>query len=154
MNKRRLLALADFMETVPRKHFDMNYWLKVFVWSGYQKLIDVDHGEGEKKLGECGTAACALGWATQVPALRRAGCTKNAILTSARGTGMRVFDIDDSTFGDLFANSDNRTPKQWAKHCRKIVAEHVAGVYHATKIGSRGRPVYNGSLELRRLPYK
>ena len=131
MNKRRLLALADFMETVPRKHFDMSRWLRIFVWSGYPKLTDSDRGEGEKKLGECGTAACALGWATQVPALRRAGCTKGAILISAWGTGMRVFDIDVSTFEDLFMNTTPSiaTPKQWAKRCRKIVAEHAAGVY-------------------------
>lgn len=46
MRKDRLLKLADFILTVPKEQFNMEYWGK-----------DVN-------FKSCGTAACACGWAT------------------------------------------------------------------------------------------
>lgn len=53
--KRRLIKLAEFLETaeLPGK-FDMSEW--------HRKT-------------DCGTSACALGWATTIPSFRRAGLT-------------------------------------------------------------------------------
>ena len=54
MKKKRLLKLANFLEhKVPEARFNMR------VWFG---------GEKDKKFSqhECGTTACALGWATVV----------------------------------------------------------------------------------------
>lgn len=50
---KRLLKLADKLETVPRKKFDMSTW-----W---------------EKREECGTVACAAGWGCTIPSFRRAG---------------------------------------------------------------------------------
>lgn len=56
---KRLLKLAEFLKTVPAKRFDYNSWVGED-WKGSPDL-------------SCGTTACALGWATQVPAFKRAG---------------------------------------------------------------------------------
>lgn len=57
--KRRLLKLADFLSTLPRRRFDFRTWVGES-WKGKKDL-------------SCGTTACALGWATTIPSLRRAG---------------------------------------------------------------------------------
>lgn len=55
MNKERLLRLADFLETtVSEEQFSLHTWM-----SG--------------NVGECGTVACACGWATQIPEFAEAG---------------------------------------------------------------------------------
>ncbi len=51
MKKDLLLKLADLLDTVPNEQFDYTRWVC-----------------GELgKVGACGTAACALGWATMIP---------------------------------------------------------------------------------------
>src|SRR4051812_34205362 len=55
---RRLLKLANKLETVPRKKFDMGQW-----WGPVRDAQE----------NVCGTAGCALGWATTVPSFRAAG---------------------------------------------------------------------------------
>src|SRR4051812_47952886 len=52
MNKKRLLKLADFLETVPREKFNLNHWVTA--------LPTKPEGREE---GECGFAGCAMGWA-------------------------------------------------------------------------------------------
>jgi hypothetical protein len=55
MNKERLLRLADFLEKeVPAEQFNMERW-----------------ATGE--VGQCGTMACAFGWATKIPEFASAG---------------------------------------------------------------------------------
>lgn len=64
MNKRRLLTLARFLETkVPADKFNMGHWMMV------------QNGEtlSCQKAGDCGTAACAIGWAATIPAFAEAG---------------------------------------------------------------------------------
>ena len=57
MNTRRLLRLADFLEhEVKNKWFDLTFWAT----------------EGWKDR-ECGSTACALGWATAIPEFKQAG---------------------------------------------------------------------------------
>lgn len=51
----RLLRLADFLDTVPPEQFDYNIWFN------------------GTALGECGTTACALGWATAIPEFQALG---------------------------------------------------------------------------------
>jgi hypothetical protein len=60
--KRRLLKLADFLAKLPRsKNFDMG-----------QIASKVEDGHPA-----CGSAACAIGWATAIPSFRRAGLHLN-----------------------------------------------------------------------------
>ena len=57
--KRRLLQLVDVLRKLPVKRFNYSTWVGKD-WGGAPDL-------------SCGTTACALGWATTIPALRRAG---------------------------------------------------------------------------------
>lgn len=59
MNTERLLKLADFLETIPKHVFTIHAWE---ARAAYKP-------EG-KKLGECGFAGCALGWAAHVKLFR------------------------------------------------------------------------------------
>ena len=59
MNKRRLEAVAKKLDALPRERFDYGQWVD-HSWKGNPDL-------------PCGASACALGWATTIPALRKAG---------------------------------------------------------------------------------
>jgi len=55
VQKARLQKLADFIRTVPKKHFDLNYYI-----IGYpQDIFELKKTNFKK---ECGTTACAVGW--------------------------------------------------------------------------------------------
>lgn len=61
VGRKRLAKLADFLETVPRKRFDMRVWAyaqEKFVFRKDKPVVTTSP--------ECGTSACALGWATAV----------------------------------------------------------------------------------------
>jgi len=59
MNKKRLLKLADFLETVPKKNFEMQSW----------GAKPATKPEG-KRPGSCGFAGCAMGWAAHAKLFR------------------------------------------------------------------------------------
>lgn len=58
--------LAKFLRKVPAERFDMSYWGKVENGDLTGKTLCL-------KRNACGTSACALGWATQVPSFKKAG---------------------------------------------------------------------------------
>jgi hypothetical protein len=139
--KQRLLALAELLETLPRKRFDYGHWAG-------------DEWKGEADLS-CGTSACALGWATTMPSLRKLGLrlvkdssgwiavkllSKNGTYMNDTEAAHEVFGVSEKEFQYLFIPSDkyvnitlpelglntyapgeNATPKQVAKHIRKFV---------------------------------
>ena len=136
MNKRRLLALADFLETkVPRKQFNFGV-----------VVIDVDKFEIPRWLNkplspDCGAAGCAMGWAPSMRFFKREGWTfADGFLCSPDGrtrayefAAMEMFDITLADARFLFALGPKKdgysglgsgaTPKQVAKHIRKFVAK-------------------------------
>lgn len=57
--RKRLLKLAEKLESLPKKRFYYGDWVG-------------EDWRGKKDLS-CGTTACALGWATTIPSLRREG---------------------------------------------------------------------------------
>lgn len=59
VGNKRLLKLAAFLRTVPRKRFDYASWVGED-WQGAQDL-------------SCGTTGCALGWAATMSQFRRLG---------------------------------------------------------------------------------
>jgi hypothetical protein len=61
--KKRLLTLAKFLRTVPKKRFYMGTWAT----DGFCGKAN------EPAHNECGTAACAAGWACTIPSFKRAG---------------------------------------------------------------------------------
>lgn len=125
MNKKRLLKLADFLETVPRKRFDMQTWVG-------------DEWKGKEDLS-CGTSACAMGWATTIPSFRKLGLRlqRSYVWGHSPAYGSRYgldaaqkfFEIDLQTATLLFAPAKEYkdgsiskiTPKQVAKRIRKVV---------------------------------
>ena len=74
--RKRLEKLADFLETIPPEKFDMQVWMKV----SFTALSNLHKSEVYDDLvlepvdaNVCGTAGCALGWATTIPSFRKAG---------------------------------------------------------------------------------
>lgn len=109
MNKRRLLAAAEFLRNLKLPNdaeFDMGTWGR--------------HPDDHKpKLNDCGTVACAWGWIAQSPAAQRAGVKVRwaklprsdeyeiVRITFGRKTdplesAMKYFGIDGEQASDLF----------------------------------------------------
>lgn len=124
MKKRRLLALARKLYTVPAKRFDLSSWVGCD-WRGAKDL-------------SCGTSACALGWATTIPHFRRLGLRlvpSNIADRVARVTfndrynfdaACELFDISRDTAELLFSPSGYLGPAgpvRVAKRIRKLVKE-------------------------------
>lgn len=141
MNKQRLLTLATYLETkVVKKHFDMRNF---FCDHKLDRITPQRDAATRKKLmkHECGTTACALGYATMIPSFVKAGLIvdyNDAIAFEGAfwfGAASKFFDIDKSEVGHLFSeynrdvygtvqDSDRykETPKQCAARIRKFVA--------------------------------
>lgn len=123
----RLLALADFLLELPRRKFNFCYWVDVDTWRGSKKL-------------NCGTTACALGWATTMPRFRRLGLYMARTGTPAlrRDPGLTALEVAQVIFGISFTEAAyictpstdgqnfDATPKSVAKHIRKFVARKLS----------------------------
>ena len=70
--KKRLLALADFLDRLPAKRFQYNYWFHNDITNPDTNPYP-DGGPINALKHFCGTTACALGWATTMPRFRRLG---------------------------------------------------------------------------------
>lgn len=66
MNVDRLNKLANLLDTVPPEKFDLNYWGLVSKVARVPNTLDISKDE-------CGTVACACGWACTIPEFREAG---------------------------------------------------------------------------------
>ena len=105
---RRLTKLADYMDK-----------LKPTPKAGF--AIDAAY---VSKRG-CGFVACAGGWATKIPAFRKAG-----LLTVHHSSDLaNFFHISDDDAHDLFNvrcdMAAETTPQQWAKLCRTFIRENA-----------------------------
>lgn len=137
MNKthaKRLLKLADHLDTLPRKEFDFGTWSQV---------------------QSCGTTACALGHACTMPAFRRLGAklvldwveSEDSKFLRPTLSGQEdeagVYEVSNTLFGLNYDEverlfypgnafhgysglGENATPKQVARHIRKFVKERTA----------------------------
>lgn len=84
---RRLLVLAEFLETkVPIEKFNLDTW-----------------ASGE--LDECGTTACACGWATTIPEFAAAGLTLSPLTVFGR-RGLRFDGHASYTAASKFFETD------------------------------------------------
>jgi len=141
MNKERLLLLAEFLETkVPEDRFDYT----TVVGSNWKYALDLS----------CGTVACALGWATQIPELAAEGLTLQLLLENRSMfiKAMQVFNISELDADLLFIpamsarrlidgkwrevkNSlgDNASAKEVAAHIRGFVARDGHWDTHAVE---------------------
>jgi hypothetical protein len=131
--RKRLLVLADFLKTVPKKRFDFKHWVGLD-WAGDPKLT-------------CGTTACALGWATTIPMFKRLGmylgkaenyvevgiCLKGIGVDEDHfeEIGMKIFGLRNEEMHLLFVPrmmggnesslGSDATAKDVARHIRKFV---------------------------------
>src|SRR6185436_3350004 len=132
---KRLHKLFDFMESLPRSannHFSMRGYIE---HASIEHRHELSNKPTVRDLHACGTTACALGWATTVPALRRAGLTLD--IDPVYGVDVEgsyeVFGIDyepgapidewDALFGP---ENEDKTPKAWAKRVRKLLKQWQA----------------------------
>lgn len=139
VSAQRLLKLAAFLEKLPRKRFDYTVWVG-YDWKGSPTL-------------DCGTTACALGWAAAMPSFRRLGLRIEndpshpvqpaPVITykGSRGSNIwiacEVFGVEYDQAMYLFTPGQvyellprspgvHATPKQVAKHIRRFVATYRA----------------------------
>lgn len=120
VGNRRLLKLADKLDTVPRKQFDYSAWVGDD-WKGAPDL-------------SCGTTACALGWATTIPSFRRLGLKLNTDWNEVTMGEYRnfyaaalLFELSERDAMYLFAPGPSEvdaTPKQVAKKIRQFVKDY------------------------------
>lgn len=128
----RLTKLADYMETVPRKHFNMRKWF------GHERTHSLEGRLNATKATYCGSVACAFGWAATIPAFQKAGLSYvinegfylNGIFHSfPPDAAATIFDIPLVSANFLFWNDDTleaiETPKQWARLCRKFLRDNA-----------------------------
>lgn len=127
MNIERLEKLAtflnDYVAKLPKDRFNMNTW--------------ADKDNKRKKLGECGTVACALSWATAIPEFSRAGLklsignlgnnvyTEYSVVYKNKHTiyaAREFFNISDYVVTDIFLKS--RTAKIAANKIRKYITKY------------------------------
>lgn len=124
MNSKRLLKLADHLDSVAQVEFDLGSW----------KVTD--------KVAKCKTVACACGHATSIPSFRRAGlrlqldeyCSSSKVdiydLVFGGLVGFKAaaafFDIGEFESENLFSweghRYGRRGPKSVAARIRQFVA--------------------------------
>lgn len=128
---RRLMILAEFLYALPPGRFDLRSW------AGSD-----DHPYMGRKDLSCGTTACALGWATTLPFVRRLGitlerrCSRGVICSGdlvdvPNVAGLLAFRLTLQETWALFSPSnlnDNRYPHVYPHVRRLDDVESAAGV--------------------------
>jgi hypothetical protein len=138
MNKERLLKLATFLDTVPGPKFDLTHWRsKPNRYSNPALAYEVS--DADLLDPECGTTACAVGWACTIPEFKAAGLSHSATpqysWTTAAGEELvsmgwnavkRFFDLDGADADFLFMAHKYpvllRGPAVVAQRIRNLVA--------------------------------
>lgn len=125
-HKNRLLKLADLLDNIPKKKFNLREWATVI---GSEIHADTS------QIKECGFAGCAVGWATTIPSFNRAGLRpiRNAARYVVKGRGyygweapMMFFGVDGDDANYLFSmdyydRGSKTTPKTVARRIRHYV---------------------------------
>lgn len=108
--RKRLLKLADHLDIVPNRKFDLACW-------------------------DCGTTACAMGYACRMPSFNKAGLRLGKLTATPYYKNWAGFEAAQKFFGlgqvealTLFSPSYNplgykATPKGIAKQIRQLVAD-------------------------------
>lgn len=129
MNKKRLSILARYLKNVPRRKFDMKYWVG-----------NADRSDPTKCLvsPECGTTGCAMGHAATIPSFKRDGLRLKASWEHGKifphyrnnegfGAAADFFDISFRDSCYLFDPDEydrySPTPKHVAKRIEAFIAQ-------------------------------
>jgi hypothetical protein len=143
-HRRRLEKLAEFLQTLPPKKFTIGQWMNLD-HTPKEAFIEID-------ANYCGTAGCALGWATTIPSFRKAGLRlysvknfwgdsstqgevylidpkTNEKITDNFGAAAQFFGTGDDTdwifCPDFYINEDKVTPKIVAARIRKVLEKEA-----------------------------
>ena len=132
VHRRRLRALAKLLRSLTpreaREHFYMGSWFTHLGAHAHR----VPTMPKEKDLTTCGTFACALGWATTIPQLQRAGlrldaCDCAVVFDGYHGAqaAAAVFGLDDMAarwlVTDQVRSGTDETPKQVARRIDRLI---------------------------------
>jgi hypothetical protein len=146
VRKQRLKKLAVFLDTLPKKVFDLAGWTRL--GSGIPEQA-IQYGALKKTLKkglsqdqaiECGFAACAVGWACTIPAFQKAGLIFDVEDRVPRFEGERnwfavaeFFDLEMNQAHRLFMDGHYRTkagtvrkhvkPQEVAARIRELIAQ-------------------------------
>ncbi len=134
-SKARIMKLVEFMNALPKSandHFYMGHW---FIHKGHHSLGEYVDAE---TLKDCGTTACALGWACTIPSFKRAGLKMpvfNQPHSAMIEMGSKFFglEVDQThalfgfgTVGEEVGTAHAATPKKWARLACKLVKQWEA----------------------------
>lgn len=118
------MKLAEFLRTIKRSKFDLG----VFVENDKLGRYEWD----TKALNECGTTACACGWACTIPSFRKAGLKlekgflkyKGAFNFTAASEFFGITLIEAEYLFDplYYKKADNTTPIEVSNRIKKFVA--------------------------------
>jgi hypothetical protein len=137
MNTKRLLILADFLETVPEHKFDLMNWRD----TGLEKLtlgerLSGDYMSNKKLLNNsCGTTGCAIGWACVIPEFIEDGfiwsgnyplLNDNSKEWYGFDAVLNFFSIDESTSEYLFEYNSYDYDKSGSKDVANRIREVVS----------------------------
>jgi hypothetical protein len=113
MNKKRLLILANFLDNVPYKKFDLSEWRdsdSPFSNRSDEALLDP----------ACGTTGCAIGYACAIPELKAEGLDWQIVpqykTYSSWLAVQKFFDISDEASQVLFSESKYPLHQRGPRH--------------------------------------
>jgi hypothetical protein len=121
MSRKRLLILANFLDTVPEEKFNLESWRDCSPFSNRSDDALLDTA--------CGTTGCAVGWACVIPELKAEGLSwqdnPQYMKYSSWLAVQRFFDISDEVSQVLFSDSKyslhHRGPKNVANRIRNYL---------------------------------
>jgi len=161
---RRLNKLADFLDTVPPKQFNINRWFETDVEADHKlhlyknsKNVPVKQyiERRHKEDNECGAAACAFGWACTIPSFKKAGLKMVGMIgefepryTAKDGQVFHNFSAAEQFFGINYETAEYLfdptcyiappSAKGVARRIRSVVAQLEKGnelTYYSSRYG-------------------
>lgn len=124
--RKHLETLRDFLrDKVPEAKFDMNTWAYINRAATEEPSFNFE----EVKLEACGTAGCAIGWATTIPSIREAGLRLEwdgySVFPAYKDTGYFVACAD--FFGITYEDAEYLfDPAEYSGHVPKdVVVERI-----------------------------
>lgn len=106
----RLQTLVDFLKTVEPNRFDLDYWRNRPDLDNLLR-VDANHSAAivtdEELKNECGTTACAMGWACTIPEFQQSGL---------------IYQMDNNCGCTICYNTDN--PKELPNHANTLAAKY------------------------------
>lgn len=132
MQAELLLKVADYLGAIPPERFDMRNWR---TWteeaaSSKEAKEDPEVMRDENLLHNCGTAACAFGWALCMPEVKQTGLTLKKGWPYFPREGTKGYEAIGDAFeispkDAMFLFHGDRYPCYWEDITPAMVATHI-----------------------------